>query len=79
METLRSDNEVHKQNVQAQLVLLDDRCRLKDNEVKLLEDELVVKTTAAKEQDTEVYLLNAFTNLIYTAYCRHLHPEFLSK
>ncbi|XP_060590236.1 kinesin-like protein KIF16B [Ruditapes philippinarum] len=53
LETLRNDNEVHKKNVQAQLVLLEDRCRLKDNEIKLLEDELNVKTMAAKEQDME--------------------------
>ncbi|XP_045187061.2 kinesin-like protein KIF16B isoform X2 [Mercenaria mercenaria] len=53
METLRSDNEVHKQSVQAQITLLDDRCRLKDNEIQLLDDELLVKEQAAKEQDKE--------------------------
>lgn len=55
LETLRHDNEVHKESIQAKITLLKDQCRLKDTEVKLLDDELMVKKQAAKEQDMEVW------------------------
>ncbi|KAH3848368.1 hypothetical protein DPMN_090729 [Dreissena polymorpha] len=54
MEDLRATNETRKKSVQGQIIVIEDKCRLKDTEVKLLQDELVVKKNAAFEQDSEV-------------------------
>ncbi|KAL4238780.1 Kinesin-like protein kif16b [Mactra antiquata] len=53
LETLRHDNDIHKQSIQAKITLLNDKCRLKDTEMKLLDDELMVKKQTAREQDME--------------------------
>jgi len=43
-----------KASIQGQISVLEDKMRLKDTEVRLLQDELTVKKHAAIEQDAEV-------------------------
>lgn len=54
MENLRAEAEKRKESIQEKITSLDDRCQLKDTELKLLQDELMVKKQTAREQDAEV-------------------------
>ena len=47
-----------KASIQGQISVLEDKMRLKDTEVRLLQDELTVKKHAAIEQDAEVWTDN---------------------
>ena len=58
METLRVETDTKKVSIQGKITVLEDKCRLKDTEVKLLEDELMVKKLSAREQDAEVIVFN---------------------
>lgn len=58
MESLRVDVEKRKESIQGQITVIEDKCRLKDTEIKLLDDELMVKKHSAGEQDNEVFFLH---------------------
>ncbi|WAR19002.1 KI16B-like protein [Mya arenaria] len=53
IEDLHLENECRKERTLGHITVLEDKCRLKDTEVKLLQDELAVKKQAAHEQDAE--------------------------
>ena len=54
MEALRLENEKSKDIVQEKLTDIDDKCRMKETEIKLLQDELQLKKQDAIDQDSEV-------------------------
>jgi len=47
-----------KASIQGQISVLEEKMRLKDTEMRLLQDELTVKKHAALEQDAEVWTDN---------------------
>lgn len=74
MEDLRSEADKKKAGFQGKMTVLDNKCHLKDTELKLLEDELDLRKQSASEQDAEVYLCR-YQACRYMLWCNNTQSQ----